>query len=74
LVGTNQDLRELVAYRLGLNGPTSPPALARGWRAEVIGHTLDELLAGQITVRIQDPRAEDPLCFERLDTTGEDKT
>jgi ribonuclease D len=66
LVGTGQDVRDLIAYRLGLNdvSQTELPALAQGWRAEVVGHSIDELLAGQLSIRITDPLSEQPLAFE----------
>jgi ribonuclease D len=66
MVGTAGDVRELVAYRLGLqaNGQTEPPLLGRGWRAEVVGRLIDDLLAGKLAVRIADPRSDDPLTFE----------
>lgn len=67
LVGTPNDVRELVAYQLGELEPAGrgPPVLAQGWRAEVVGHLLDDLLAGRVSIRIRDPRAEQPLAFER---------
>ena len=66
LVGTVQDVRELIAYRLGLDAPRDAelPALARGWRAEVVGRTLQDLLAGRLSFYIADPLGEQPLGFE----------
>ncbi len=74
LVGTVQDVRDLVEYRLlTIERGEAPsdrevPNLARGWRAEVIGHTIDELLAGNLAIRIADPRAEDPLALDAVPT------
>ena len=66
LVGTSNDVRDLVAYHLGeyegLDG--EPPVLMQGWRAEVVGQLLDDLIAGKVSIRIRDPRAEQPLAFE----------
>ena len=66
LVGTVQDVRDLVEYRLsGAEASNEPlPALACGWRAEVVGRTIDDLLAGRLAVRIRDPKAEEPLAIE----------
>lgn len=65
LVGTASDVRDLIAYRLGeWDNGDGPPSLARGWRAEVIGKTLDDLLNGKLIIRIVDPRADQPLSFE----------
>jgi ribonuclease D len=67
LVGTAQDVRDLIAYRLGLGGfeDGELPALAIGWRAEVVGQVIDHLLAGDVSIRIADPLAEEPLAFEK---------
>lgn len=69
LVGTAQDVRDLIAYRLGLGGfeDGELPALASGWRAEVVGQVIDHLLAGDVSIRIADPLADEPLAFERIE-------
>jgi ribonuclease D len=43
-----------------------PPLLGRGWRAEVVGRLIDDLLAGKLAVRVQDPRSDEPLAFYPL--------
>src|SRR5690606_20909106 len=42
IVGTAQDVRELIAFRLGMSEYRSdePPVLAQGWRAEVVGQVI----------------------------------
>ncbi len=64
LVGTASDVRDLIAFRMGY-GPDEPPQLARGWRAEVVGSQLDDLLAGKTSIRIVDPKSDEPLAFEQ---------
>jgi len=66
LVGTVQDVAELVAYRLGVADPPfeHPPRLASGWRAVVVGQLIDDLLAGRLAIRIRDPLADNPLVFD----------
>jgi ribonuclease D len=64
IVGTASDVRELIAFRLGYGGD-EPPVLARGWRAEVVGQVIDDLLAGRKSIRIADPLSDDPLAFEQ---------
>ncbi|OHB81095.1 MAG: hypothetical protein A2V98_08230 [Planctomycetes bacterium RBG_16_64_12] len=64
LVGTANDVRELIAYRAGETASDPPPRLAQGWRAEVVGHLFDDLLAGKKSVRVGDPASEYPLVFE----------
>lgn len=66
LVGTPNDVRELVNYRL--NGVLDPdgnvPCLARGWRSEVVGHHIEELLSGRSSIRIVDAMSDHPLVIE----------
>jgi ribonuclease D len=71
LAGTASDVRELIAYRLEFGGATEPPLLATGWRAELVGHLIEELLAGKKAIRIEDPLSEHPLAF---DPVGGDDT
>jgi hypothetical protein len=40
-----------------------PPALAVGWRAEVVGHAIEELLGGKLAIQIIDPLSDVPLRF-----------
>ncbi|HEV7225658.1 MAG TPA: HRDC domain-containing protein, partial [Pirellulales bacterium] len=67
LVGTPNDVRDLIAYQLGEyeSSDGEKPALAEGWRAKVVGQLLDDLLDGKVSIRIRDPRSEQPLAFER---------
>ncbi|HTN75393.1 MAG TPA: HRDC domain-containing protein [Pirellulaceae bacterium] len=66
LVGTAQDVRELIAYRLGMEdfSPDELPSLAQGWRAEVVGQKIEDLLTGKLAIRITDALSEHPLSFE----------
>jgi len=69
LVGTVQDLRDLVAFRLGIGdrSRSEPPGLACGWRAQVVGHVIDELLDGKRAIRVRDPLSENPLSLDPAD-------
>ncbi len=64
LVGTAQDVRDLIAYRLDMHKDGEPPALAKGWRADVVGHVIEDLLAGRLSIAITEPTADEPLSFE----------
>lgn len=68
IVGTASDVRDLIAYRLGFHrdNDSGVPLLGRGWRAEVIGRVIDDLLAGKTAIRIRDPRSDEPLAFEPI--------
>ena len=73
LAGTATDVRDLIAYRLGFTGGSDePPLLALGWRAELVGHLIDELISGKKSIRIEDPLSEHPLAFDPVG--GEDTT
>jgi ribonuclease D len=66
LAGTATDVRDLIAYRLEFGSATDgePPILSRGWRAELVGNLIDDLLAGRKSIRISDPLSDEPLGFD----------
>jgi ribonuclease D len=63
LACTATDIREMIAFQIGFGqrGDDDLPALASGWRAELIGSLIDDLLSGRKAIRIDDPRSEHPL-------------
>ena len=67
LVGTSSDMRDLLAYKLGYwdDEDDRAPLLASGWRAEVVGSLVDDLLSGKASLRIGDVRSNDPLVIDR---------
>lgn len=70
LVGTNEDLRDFALYRLDSKSKDlPPPALLRGWRAEIVGSQLDDLLAGRVGMAIESPLDDNPLRFCRGDAS-----
>jgi ribonuclease D len=66
LVGTVQDVRDYVAWRLGLDGAPEEPALAVGWRSQIVGRRIDDLLSGHTAIVIDNPLADQPLAFRDL--------
>lgn len=65
LTGTASDVRDMIAYRLGFASKDAPtPALAEGWRAELVGKLIDDLLEGKRSIRIVNPKSEDPLAID----------
>ena len=66
IVGTANDVRDLIAYRMGY-GSGEVPSLAKGWRAEIVGQLIDDLLAGKVSIRIKDPTSDEPLTFDRVE-------
>lgn len=67
MVGTASDVRELIAHRMGYAEDGSVPTLAEGWRAELVGNVIDELLAGKKSIRITNAKAADPLAFDDVE-------
>jgi ribonuclease D len=67
LVGTSSDMRDLLAWKLGYwdGEEERVPLLASGWRAEVVGSLVDDLLSGKASLRIGDVRSHDPLVIDR---------
>ena len=61
-----QDVRDLIAHHFG-HEQDEAPALAVGWRAEVVGQVIDRLLDGELSIRITDPNSNQPLSFEPTD-------
>jgi len=70
LVGTPNDIRDLIVYRTNQNPDSdrAPPKLAHGWRVEFVGRLFDDLLAGRKSIRIEDPTSDHPLVFEPTGT------
>ena len=68
LVGTASDVRELVAQHMGFGKDRdgSLPVLASGWRAELVGNLIYNLLDGKKSIRIDDAKDADPLVFEDI--------
>ncbi len=67
IVATSDDLKDFVKYRLDPNNDDSPPpSLVQGWRAEIIGKELDDLLAGKIGMVLDNPNSDMPIKFCRL--------
>lgn len=65
LVGTASDLRDLVRWHVLDGDKGAPPALMKGWREEVCGDLLVDVLDGKIVMRVGDVRSDHPLVFER---------
>jgi ribonuclease D len=68
LVGSVDDVRDLIAWHLNLDGfrEQPPPSLAGGWRCEVVGRTIEDVLSGKLAIRVGDAMGDHPLNFEPL--------
>ncbi|QDS99780.1 ribonuclease D [Adhaeretor mobilis] len=64
MVGTASDFREFIAHRMGYAEGDEMPKLSQGWRGELVGNLIDDLLNGKKSIRIENLRDEDPLVFD----------
>ena len=67
IVGTTADLRHLARWHVFGDQTGDEPRLLQGWRAEMCGDLLTDVLDGKIAIRINDPKSDHPLVFERRD-------
>jgi len=66
LVATAEDLRDFVLFRLDRDSDQeNPPQLLRGWRADIVGRDLDDLLEGKIGIVLENPHSDIPIKFFR---------
>ena len=63
LVGTNRDLIDVVRA-IRLRDPDADPKLLAGWRAEVCGELLRNVLEGRVRFRVAAENSAAPLVFE----------
>ena len=71
IVGNSSDIKEFIAYELELPRASDQPSLTRGWRAEVIGTRLRDVLHGKSLIRIHQPLGSNPIEFIE-DSDGQD--
>jgi len=69
LAGGSGDLKDLVRWYLDGRDEDRPPVLLRGWRRDLCGRTLLEVLSGRRGLRIVDPGAEVPVALDPLPET-----
>jgi len=67
LVGTTTDLEALIHWHIFDKRKSATPKLMDGWREEVCGDLLIDLLDGRISLRVVDPVSDTPLRFETVD-------
>jgi ribonuclease D len=66
LVANVADLKNLVRWHLGGRNDSDPPALLQGWRGELCGPLLLNVLEGKLALRVVDPESEFPVAIEEL--------
>lgn len=63
LLATSGDLQEFVRWHLGISEEGRPPIL-EGWRGEILGQPLLDLLEGRSRIRVTDAQSATPLSIE----------
>ncbi len=75
LVGSSNDLKELIRWNIQNRPESSRPHLASGWRNGVCGETLLDVLSGRRTLRETEPLSDVPVAVELVSAAcGESKT
>jgi ribonuclease D len=64
LVANVSDLKHLIRWYLDGRNENDRPSLMRGWRGELCGKLLLEILEGRRTLRVIDPASEYPVAVE----------
>lgn len=70
LLGTTADLKEVVRWHVARRPEGHRPALLDGWRGEVCGQTILDVVAGKRALRIVDPEAEVPVAVDSIAGDG----
>lgn len=63
LVGTQNDVREYVAYLYGTLPDGMIARLSRGWRSKLVGRFLSDVLHGKVSMRLNREHPEEPIEF-----------
>ena len=66
LVGTQSDLKDLVRWDVDGRPEARRPALATGWRVEVCGLVLLDVLSGRRSLRVVDPMSDVPVALDPI--------
>lgn len=65
LVANPTDVRKWALWRLRQDLNISEPILEQGWRKLVAGSVFEELISGNMVIRVADPTSDEPLEFLR---------
>ena len=66
LIGSNSDIKDLIRWNHQGSPPNATPHIAKGWRGEVCGATLIDVLNGRRALRVVDPTGEVPVAVEEV--------
>ena len=66
LVANVADVKHLIRWYLDGCPETHRPSLMEGWRCEICGKVLLEVLAGRRSLRVVDPSSEVPIALDSI--------
>ena len=66
MLGTTNDLKELVRWHIDGEPADKLPRLLNAWRGEICGRTLLDVLAGRRSLRVVDPEADVPVALDPI--------
>ena len=64
LVASNRDLLDLVRFHRLREGRDTNPRILRGWRGELFGDLLKDVMDGKVAFRVAPEGSPAPLVFE----------
>jgi ribonuclease D len=64
LVANVADVKQLIRWHLDGRRAEVRPALLQGWRAELCGRMLLDVLEGRVALRVADPGSDFPVSLE----------
>jgi ribonuclease D len=70
IVANVADLKGLIRWHLDGRPDDRRPALLQGWRADLFGRTLLDVLDGRVALRVADPGGEFPVALEPVAESG----
>jgi ribonuclease D len=69
LVANVADLKHLVRWHSDGRDDSHRPALLQGWRGQLCGRLLLDVLEGRLALRVVDPESEFPVALEQMGPT-----
>jgi ribonuclease D len=74
LVANVADLKHLIRWHLDGRPAEARPALLQGWRADLCGQMLLDVLEGRVALRVADPGSEFPVALEPVGGSAEPRS
>jgi ribonuclease D len=70
LVANVADIKHLIRWHLDGRPPEGLPVLLQGWRADLCGRMLLDVLEGRVALRVADPGSDYPIALEPIGGLG----